>query len=87
MRTIAIVGAGFSGTATAIQLLTRHGELPLRLVLINRHPNLARGVAYGTQSPSHLLNVPAGRMGLFPDREGDFLEFIQRFDNSVSAGS
>ncbi|MFI4920986.1 MAG: FAD/NAD(P)-binding protein, partial [Gammaproteobacteria bacterium] len=87
MRTIAIVGAGFSGTATAIQLLTRHGELPLRLVLINRHPNLARGVAYGTQSPSHLLNVPAGRMGLFPDREEDFLEFVQQFDNSVSAGS
>ncbi len=87
MRTIAIVGAGFSGTATAIQLLTRHGDLPGRLVLINRHPNLARGVAYGTHSPSHLLNVPAGRMGLFPDREGDFLEFIQRYDNTVTAGS
>ena len=87
MRTIAIVGAGFSGTATAIQLLTRHGQLPFQLTLINRHPNLARGVAYGTQSPSHLLNVPAGRMGLFPDKEGDFLEFVGHFDNSVTAGS
>src|SRR5690348_8169322 len=87
MRTIAIVGAGFSGTATAIQLLTRHGRLPFELALINRHPNLARGVAYGTHSPSHLLNVPAGRMGLFPDREGDFLEFAGRYDNTISAGS
>jgi uncharacterized NAD(P)/FAD-binding protein YdhS len=87
MTSIAIVGAGFSGTATAIQLLTRHGHLPLQVTLINRHPNLARGVAYGTHSPSHLLNVPAGRMGLFPDREGDFLEFVRHFDNSVTAGS
>src|SRR5579863_5304367 len=87
MRTIAIVGAGFSGTATAIQLLTRHGHLPFEVALINRHPNLARGVAYGTQSPAHLLNVPAGRMGLFPDREGDFLEFASHYDNTISAGS
>ena len=86
MTSIAIVGAGFSGTATAIQLLTRHGHLPLQVTLINRHPNLARGVAYGTHSPSHLLNVPAGRMSLFPDREGDFLEFVRRFDNSAAAG-
>lgn len=87
MRTLAIVGAGFSGTATAIQLLTRHGQLPFEVALINRHPNLARGVAYGTHSPSHLLNVPAGRMGLFPDREGDFLEFASRHDNTLTAGS
>lgn len=87
MTSIAIVGAGFSGTATAIQLLTRHGQLPLQVTLINRHPNMARGVAYGTHSPSHLLNVPAGRMGLFPDREGDFLEFARHFDNTAIAGS
>jgi uncharacterized NAD(P)/FAD-binding protein YdhS len=87
MRTIAIVGAGFSGAATAIHLLTRHGHKPLELVLINRHPNLARGVAYGTHSPSHLLNVPAGRMGLYADKEADFLEFMQRYDNQVTAGS
>src|SRR5579859_3631 len=87
MRTLAIVGAGFSGTATAIQLLTRHGHLAGEVALINRHPKLARGVAYGTQSPSHLLNVPAGRMGLFPDREGDFLEFAAHYDNTLTAAS
>ncbi|HEV2112320.1 MAG TPA: FAD/NAD(P)-binding protein [Gammaproteobacteria bacterium] len=87
MRTLAIVGAGFSGAATAIQLLRRHGQLPFQLALINRHPNLARGVAYGTQSPSHLLNVPAGRMGLFPDQEGDFLDFVRHYDSGVTAGS
>ncbi|MGH8402874.1 MAG: FAD/NAD(P)-binding protein, partial [Gammaproteobacteria bacterium] len=84
---IAIIGAGFSGAATAIHLLTRHGDKPLKITLINRHANLARGVAYGTHSPSHLLNVPAGRMSLFPDRENDFLEFARGLDSSITASS
>lgn len=83
-HTIAIIGAGFSGTATAIQLLRRHGDKPLHIELINRHTNLARGVAYGTHSPSHLLNVPAGRMSLFPDRENDFLDFVRGSDAKVT---
>lgn len=84
---IAIIGAGFSGVATAIHLLTRHGDKPLAITLVNRHGNLGRGVAYGTQSPSHLLNVPAGRMSLFPNRENDFLDFAHGRDNSVTASS
>lgn len=87
MPTIAIVGAGFSGAATAIHLLTRHGDKPLSVMLVNRHANLARGVAYGTHSPSHLLNVPAARMSLFPDRESDFLEFLRQYDSGVDGGS
>lgn len=84
---ISIVGAGFSGVATAIHLLTRHGDKPFTITLINRHDNMGRGVAYGTQSPSHLLNVPAGRMSLFPDREDDFLDFARAKDNSIEAAS
>lgn len=84
---IAIVGAGFSGAATAIHLLTRHGDQPITLALINRHANLARGVAYGTHSPSHLLNVPAGRMSVFPDKENDFLEFARGRDGAITAAS
>jgi uncharacterized NAD(P)/FAD-binding protein YdhS len=87
MQRIAIVGAGFSGAATAIQLLRRYGHEPLAVTLISRHPELGRGVAYGTQSPSHLLNVPAARMSLLPDDEGDFLRFAQARDASVGGGS
>ena len=85
---IAIVGAGFSGTALAVQLLTRlnQGHSTLRVTLINRHPELGRGVAYGTHSPSHTLNVPAGRMSLFPDRDSDFLEFAQSIDPGIHGG-
>lgn len=87
MQRIAVIGAGFSGVATVIQLLRRHGHEPLSVTLISRHPQLGRGVAYGTQSPSHLLNVPAARMSLFPDDEADFLRFAQGRDASFAGGS
>ncbi|MBB4867723.1 putative NAD(P)/FAD-binding protein YdhS [Pseudomonas nitritireducens] len=77
MEHIAIIGSGFCGTALAIQLL-RNAKGPLRLSLINRSGRLARGLAYGTRSASHILNVPAERMSLFPDQPSDFLEFARR---------
>ena len=73
---VLIIGAGFSGTAVAIQML-RRATSPLRVVMVNRSGEMARGLAYGTPSPSHLLNVPAGRMSLFPDQPGDFLAFLR----------
>jgi len=77
MEHIAIIGSGFCGTALAIQLL-RNARGPLRLSLINRSGRLARGLAYGTRSASHILNVPAERMSLFPDQPSDFLDFARQ---------
>ncbi|CDF84803.1 hypothetical protein PKB_3460 [Pseudomonas knackmussii B13] len=77
MEHITIIGSGFCGTALAVQLLTR-AQGPLRVSLINRSGRLARGLAYGTRSASHILNVPAERMSLFPERPSDFLEFARR---------
>src|ERR1051325_4241278 len=87
MQRIAVVGAGFSGAATVIQLLRRHGAEPIMVTLISRHPELGRGVAYGTHSPTHLLNVPAARMSLFPDDEEDFLRFARERDPETQGGS
>lgn len=75
-RIHAIVGAGFSGMAVAIHLL-RTLQGPVRVFLINRSLGFGRGLAYGTNSPSHLLNVPAGRMGLDPQDEGGFVEYLR----------
>lgn len=75
-KTIAIVGGGFSGSALAIQLL-RRATSPLRLVLIERKPPFGGGVAYGTKSPDHLLNVPANRMGLWPDDPEHFVRWLR----------
>jgi len=62
-RTLVVVGGGFSGTMVTVQLLMRWPEDPIRIVLIERAGNFGQGVAYRTRSASHLLNVPAGRMG------------------------
>ena len=68
---IAVVGAGFSGTATAIHLL--EGAAPgTRILLIERGDRSGRGIAYGTGDPCHRLNVAAARMSLFPDAPDDF---------------
>jgi len=84
--TVVIAGAGFSGTVTAAQLL-RLARGPLRVVLVNRSGRIARGLAYGTRSEQHVLNVPAGRMSAFVDDEGHFLRFAQRCDPAIAGGS
>lgn len=86
MKTIVIIGAGFCGTVTAAQLLRRTAE-PIEIVLLNRSGIMARGLAYGTRTDRHVLNVPAGRMGAFPDDEGGFLRFAQRIDPDICANS
>jgi uncharacterized NAD(P)/FAD-binding protein YdhS len=85
-HTIVIIGGGFSGTLTAVHLL--HGEWPgsLHVVLVNGSGPLARGVAYGTRSAWHVLNVPAARMSAFAEDEEHFLRFARGCDPSVSAG-
>ena len=69
---IAVVGAGFSGTATAIHLL--RGAAPgTRVLLIERGDRTARGIAYGTGDARHRLNVAAGRMSVLPDEPDDLV--------------
>jgi len=86
-RRIAIVGGGLSGTLTAVHLMRRALRDDLHITLVNRSGPLARGVAYGTRSEAHVLNVPAGRMSAFDDDEGHFLRFAQREDASLHSGS
>ncbi len=85
--TIAIIGGGFSGTLAAVQLLRRRDRGDLSIVLINRSGLLARGVAYGTRTESHVLNVPAGRMGAFADDEQSFLRFARMQSPTLESGT
>lgn len=87
MRTILIVGAGFSGVACAIQLLRGAGRDALRVLLLNRSGRLARGMAYGTQSPQHVLNVVAANMSVLPDDPAHFLRYASARDSSVTGAS
>jgi uncharacterized NAD(P)/FAD-binding protein YdhS len=75
-RVIAVVGAGFSGVATAIQLLQQLQQ-PARVILLGNAASFGRGLAYGTSSAQHVLNVPAGRMGIDPAHESGFADYLQ----------
>jgi uncharacterized NAD(P)/FAD-binding protein YdhS len=72
---VVIVGAGFSGTLVAVNLV--RGDASLRIALIERGKSAGRGVAYGTTDPKHLLNVRAEQMGAFPDDIGHFYRWLQ----------
>lgn len=72
---IAIIGAGFSGTLVAVNLLKTSTQ-PLKIKLIERREQLARGIAYSTDANCHLLNVSAGNMTAFPNDTGHFLRWL-----------
>lgn len=74
-HTITIIGGGASGTLLAIQLL-RQSQQPLHLYLVEQNGPPGRGVAYGTRSEAHRLNVPANKMGAYPDQPGHFHEWL-----------
>jgi uncharacterized NAD(P)/FAD-binding protein YdhS len=77
-RTIVIVGAGFSGALVATHLLRLSHWRPLRVVLVDRAPRMARGAAYAERAHPYLLNVPAGRMSINSRDPLEFLKFAQQ---------
>jgi uncharacterized NAD(P)/FAD-binding protein YdhS len=87
MKTIAIIGGGFCGTMTAVNL-ARLCDHPLRVVVINAKRPLGRGTAYGTGRPEHQLNVAARNMSALPDLPSHFLDWLRsrgEFNNTPDA--
>ena len=83
---VAIIGAGFTGSALAIQL-SRHLPRGSHVVLIGSPQATGRGLAYGTELDDHLLNVRAGRMSLFPDDPAHFVRWFERVEGNGAPGS
>ncbi|GAA3194723.1 MULTISPECIES: FAD/NAD(P)-binding protein [Streptomyces] len=75
---VAVAGAGAAGTLAAARLLDTAARTGRRTVvdLVDPAPHTGRGLAYGTDDPRHLLNVPAGRMSARPDAAGDFVRWL-----------
>jgi uncharacterized NAD(P)/FAD-binding protein YdhS len=65
-RKIAIVGAGYSGTLLALHLLEGDCDA-FDVALFERSPSFARGLAYATHNPRHLLNVRVSNMSAWAD--------------------
>ncbi|HEY2660003.1 MAG TPA: FAD/NAD(P)-binding protein [Caulobacteraceae bacterium] len=72
---IAVVGAGFSGTLTALRLL-HAGPPGAHIFLIEKTPGFGRGLAYATHNPIHLLNVRVGNMSAFAEDPGHLRRWL-----------
>lgn len=75
IRRVAIVGGGFSGALQAINLLRSDGP---DAILIERRPEIGRGVAYSAAHPSMLLNVRAPNMSALPDQPDHFCRWLEK---------
>ncbi|HVW48064.1 MAG TPA: FAD/NAD(P)-binding protein [Solirubrobacterales bacterium] len=74
---VAIVGGGAAGALAAVHLLRERRERgALEIDLIDRTGSFGAGVAYGTQDPLHVLNVPAVRMGAIAGHPEHFHEWL-----------
>jgi uncharacterized NAD(P)/FAD-binding protein YdhS len=70
---VAIVGAGYSGTIAAVEIARAAPDAAI--VLIEKSGQFAKGAAYGTTSPGHLLNVRARNMSALAGEPGQFADW------------
>lgn len=69
---IAVIGGGVSGSLVTINLLKK-AAVPLTVYLFEKNPGqLNKGVAYSSQLPYQLLNVPVKDMSLFIESKQEF---------------
>lgn len=83
-RNIAIIGAGFTGSLTALHLM-RNARPDDRIYLIERNAQFGRGLAYSTGNPNHLLNVRAGNMSAYADQPDHFVQWLRRLPKATRA--
>jgi uncharacterized NAD(P)/FAD-binding protein YdhS len=70
---VAVIGGGFSGTMVAAQLARRG----IASLLIEGGGRMARGIAYSTTEPAHVLNVRAEVMSAWPEDLEHFARQIE----------
>lgn len=49
---------------------------PIQVRLFERSGEFGAGIAFATEDPNHVLNVPAGKMSAFEDRPNDFVAWL-----------
>jgi uncharacterized NAD(P)/FAD-binding protein YdhS len=85
VQRIAIVGGGAAGALAAVHLLREpRNRGSLEIELIDRTGTFGAGVAYGTDDPLHLLNVPAVRMGAIHGHPEHFHEWLAKRGEPVA---
>jgi len=74
---VAVIGGGAAGTLSAVHLMRRVEEGGVEVSLIDAKGDFGPGLAYGTDDPRHLLNVPACRMGAISGHPEHFHEWVR----------
>jgi uncharacterized NAD(P)/FAD-binding protein YdhS len=71
----------------AANLLREGGGSGLRVVLVEKTGRFGPGLAYGTASAAHLLNVPAGRMSAWAEDPDHFVRWLRPWKMDARGGS
>ena len=82
-KRIAVIGGGFSGIVTAVNL-ARFSPRPLHLTVVNPGNTIGRGAAYGSTRREHVLNVTARNMSAFPEMPEHFLQWLRNHEDYKS---
>ena len=84
---VAIIGGGFSGAVLAAQLL-RRSDPSFSVAVVEKTSSVGRGLAYGTECRSLLLNVRARNMSALADQPDHFLQWARsNYDPATGPGS
>ena len=81
-KRIAVIGFGFSGLLVVANLV--RNAITGTTIYIIADDLSARGLAYSTTNTQHLLNVPTGKMGAFPDDIEGFLKWQHTPDAALA---
>lgn len=71
-----VVCGGGASAVLLLHALRKRAEHPLHVTIVEERPSAGIGIAYGTPSDSHLLNVPAGRMSADAENPNEFVEWL-----------
>jgi uncharacterized NAD(P)/FAD-binding protein YdhS len=77
MKRICIIGGGFSGGMTAVQLI-RQTNMPIEIHIVNPTDEPLKGAAYASYSNKHLLNVISSKMSAFQEEPDHFLNWVMQ---------
>ncbi|MBL7882683.1 MAG: FAD/NAD(P)-binding protein [Bacteroidia bacterium] len=85
MKKIGVVGSGFSGTITTIQLINKLNK-PCEIIIFDKKKLFNKGIAYAPYSNSVLLNVIASKMSAFSNTPDHFLDWVMQNPNYKNQG-
>ena len=86
MKVLVVIGAGVSGALLALNFL-KASKAGVRTILVERNDKPGRGLAYSSDSPDYLLNVPVGNMSAWPDQPDHFLRYCEKRFTGISSSS